>query len=374
MLDFGLDPRTTTSNIQSQLELVISNINNSGILQFTARLDDASLSNIQAQLESLGSAAQRTNSVAFSNFTGANVSTRNMSAATAEITRARIANMEAVNVEKVAEAQHRRNTAAINEQAAALRLANVANRQSTSSERQTQAAINKSITKYNQLSDYMQKYQEGLKRNPQLLAKGQALLKAYDKDGELYGQSTILQENRLRSYMQECKKAGIQVDSLGAKFKRLFTEHMDIAIAMAGIHMLQQSIRQLYQNVVELDSAVTNLQIASGYSRSQTKELVGQYNELATQIGATTVEVANAADGWMRQGYSVEESAELVKDSMILSKLGQIESTEATTALTSALKGYKLEVEDGISVVDKLTVIKCCVCLVTSIGHKLKCR
>lgn len=42
---------------------------------------------------------------------------------------------------------------------------------------------------------------------------------------------------------------------------------------------------------------------------------------------------------------------------MVLSKLGQIDSAEATVALTSAMKGYKLEVSDVMGVVDKLTAV-----------------
>ena len=102
---------------------------------------------------------------------------------------------------------------------------------------------------------------------------------------------------------------------------------------------------------------MTDLQIASGYSRTQTKELVSEYSSLAQQLGSTTTEVANAADGWMRQGYDVTQTNELVTDSMMLSKLGQMESADATTALTSALKGYKLEVSDGADVVSKLTAV-----------------
>lgn len=110
-------------------------------------------------------------------------------------------------------------------------------------------------------------------------------------------------------------------------------------------------------NGYPIRSTVTDLQIASGYSREQTKQLVSEYSSLAQQLGSTTTEVASAADGWMRQGYDVKETNELVTDSMMLSKLGQIDSAEATTALTSSLKGYKLEVADGISVVDKLTAV-----------------
>ena len=40
---------------------------------------------------------------------------------------------------------------------------------------------------------------------------------------------------------------------------------------------------------------------------------------------------------------------------MTLSKVGAIESSEATELLTSSLNGYKLEAKDAMSVVDKIS-------------------
>ncbi len=59
----------------------------------------------------------------------------------------------------------------------------------------------------------------------------------------------------------------------------------------------------------------------------------------------------------MRQGKSVAETNELVKDSVILSKIGQLEASEATKYLTSAMNGYKVATEDVIGVVDKLSAV-----------------
>ena len=123
------------------------------------------------------------------------------------------------------------------------------------------------------------------------------------------------------------------------------------------IGIATRALKQVYENVVNLDKAITDLQIASGYTREETAKLVRTYSDLAKQLGATTLEVAQSADTWLRQGYSVEEANELIKNSMMLSKLGQIESAEAATALTSAMKGYKMEVEDSAAIVDKFTAV-----------------
>lgn len=97
--------------------------------------------------------------------------------------------------------------------------------------------------------------------------------------------------------------------------------------------------------------------MATGGTYTEVSNLVKEYNELGKAIGATTKEMSSGADSWLRQGHSLSDTNILIKDSMILSKVAELESAEATQYLTSAMKGYKVEVEDVISIVDKLTAV-----------------
>lgn len=82
-----------------------------------------------------------------------------------------------------------------------------------------------------------------------------------------------------------------------------------------------------------------------------------QYNELGKSIGASTTEVAESADAWLRQGHTIEETNTLIRDSMILSKVSSLQSAEATEYLTTIMKNYGVAIEDVISIVDKLTSV-----------------
>ena len=160
--------------------------------------------------------------------------------------------------------------------------------------------------------------------------------------------------NRFRTAVAE---SGADVETWGQKFKKAFANQVRSALASLITVDLGAILKGVYDNVVALDDAVVNLQIASGKSRSETKALVKEYASLAKQLKATTAEVAASADTWLRQGYDAKEAQTLITNSMMLSKLGQIESEEAATALTSAMKGYKVAVEDSVNIVDKLTAV-----------------
>lgn len=145
--------------------------------------------------------------------------------------------------------------------------------------------------------------------------------------------------------------------TLRNRIKETFDSKLLQSFSYALVGLLTGALRKVYTNVVELDGAITDLQIATGKTRDETTKLVQSYADLAKQLGATMTEVAEGADTWLRQGYSVEETTQLISDSMKLSKLGQLEAAEASKALTSAMKGYKVEVEDALSIVDKFTAV-----------------
>ncbi len=137
----------------------------------------------------------------------------------------------------------------------------------------------------------------------------------------------------------------------------MILKYLSTAVVMAAIHALRRVLQQTYQNVIELDKALVNLQVSSGKSRSELKSLMMQYSEFAKSLGTTTIAVTQAADTWLRQGYDLSEVETLITDSIHLSVLGKIDSEEATKALTSTMKGYGIAVQDASTIVDKFTTV-----------------
>lgn len=149
----------------------------------------------------------------------------------------------------------------------------------------------------------------------------------------------------------------VETDTVGKKLRETFSSKIIQTFSYALIGFGVNALSQVYRNVVQLDSAITDLQIATGKTREETAALVRSYGELAQTLGATISEVSSGADTWLRQGYSVAETNQLITDSMMLAKLGQLDAAEASKALTSAMKGYGVAVEDAMGIVDKFTAV-----------------
>lgn len=226
--------------------------------------------------------------------------------------------------------------------------------------RSTNKKITKSITQdsgkflraYNQLYKYMDKYGDKLEKSG-LMGGFKGLQSALDS-GNITAKEFQETFNDLKL---DAIKAGVETtnvfDKLGSALKTNIKQKAVTAIAGFSV----QQLKEVYDNVVKLDSAVVNLSMVTGYNRDRTKELVASYSEMAQELGAVTSEVAAAADDWLRQGYSLEDTNELIKTSTVLSKIGLIDSAEATQYLTSAIKGYKVEINDAMSIADKLSAV-----------------
>lgn len=157
----------------------------------------------------------------------------------------------------------------------------------------------------------------------------------------------------LKAFRADMKMLGYEggnmLTYISEKMKTFITYLISSTITMNITSMLGKVVT----NVKELDKAMTDLRIVTGDTKEETKDLIQSYNAMAQSLGTTTTSVAAGATDWLRQGYDAAESAELLRQSMTLSIVGAMESEDATNALTAAMKGYQLSVEEASDVVDK---------------------
>jgi len=129
------------------------------------------------------------------------------------------------------------------------------------------------------------------------------------------------------------------------------------ALSIGIVYKALQQLQDGVQYIKDLDKEMRNVQIVAGYTDETIQGLAVQYNSLAKEMGATTLEVASGSLEWVRQGKTIEETQELLQSTLMLSKLGNVDAADATEYLTSILNGFKLEAKDSVGVVDKLVAI-----------------
>lgn len=164
---------------------------------------------------------------------------------------------------------------------------------------------------------------------------------------------------RLSSLEVEANRCGATTETLSQKLSRLFKEHFQTAVAMYGVAMVKQGLREVYNNVVEIDTSMTNLKKVTNETESAYSSFLSSASSQARELGAFISDVIDSTAEWSRLGYTLDESQELAKWSTVLSNIGDgIDSaSDAASYLVSILKGFRMEADEVEHVVNVLNSV-----------------
>ena len=174
---------------------------------------------------------------------------------------------------------------------------------------------------------------------------------APEKIGEL--------KKRYAELRAESKKLGLESKNLLDVFEKLFGQHLSTMITMAALHKMQEALRIVYQNVVEIDTAVTELRKVSDYTGKSLEEYMGRAAEQAQKLGVSISDYVNSTADWKRLGYSDEDAENLATYSTLLKNVGDnIDDVNTSSSyLISTLQGFGLLADQAEDVVNKIDAV-----------------
>ena len=185
----------------------------------------------------------------------------------------------------------------------------------------------------------------------------------------------------LRQLAEDAKKVTTQgeMDVINEKFKKLkstisaegltgktwFDDIKRATVQIAeftGIYGMLQNVMQdvpraMVQNVIKIDDAMTNLRMATSVSNDEAQKLMKTYSEMGKELKVLGTDIATSSTEWLKQGKSIQESEKLTRDSVILSKIGDLSSEDATKTITAAMKSYDLAESQVMGFIDQISSI-----------------
>lgn len=165
-------------------------------------------------------------------------------------------------------------------------------------------------------------------------------------------------ENEFSTLKSRISAEGLTGKSGLDEAKRAFKQIGQFAMTYGLIqNTVMQIPSQMISAVKDYDSAMTNMQMATGISNNQAQELMNTYSDMGKQLKVTGVDIATSATEWMKQGKTIEESNKLAQDSIVLSKIGDLSSDDATRTITAAMKSYDLNESQVMDFVDQISAI-----------------
>lgn len=164
---------------------------------------------------------------------------------------------------------------------------------------------------------------------------------------------------RLSSLEVEANRCGATTETLSQKLSRLFKEHFQTAVAMYGVAMVKHGLREVYNNVLELDTAVTELKKVSKMTGDEMNEYLDRTATNARELGANISDLVSSTADWKRLGYTDKDSEELARVSALMANVGdQIDNaTTASSYMISAMQGFGLVADDAERLLDCMNQI-----------------
>ena len=148
----------------------------------------------------------------------------------------------------------------------------------------------------------------------------------------------------------ETKALEKQSTTLGKAFKQF-------SIYAIAVRSARKALSEAVSTIKNLDKYLTEQAMVTGKTRAQTYELLKSYQDLASQTGATTREVAEISTQFIRQGKTTSEALKLTEAAISAAKVAGISATESVNYLTTALNGFQLSANDAMKVSDKFASI-----------------
>lgn len=148
---------------------------------------------------------------------------------------------------------------------------------------------------------------------------------------------------------QAAESAGLKGKSFGSTIKGAFQSISRYVGVSTLIYAAFNAIKNGIKDIVDLDTALVDLQKTTDANEAQLRNFYYTANETAKALGSTTKEVIQAAADWSRLGYSIKDAQTMAETSSIFASISPgMDISMATDGLVSAMKAFDIEAEDAL--------------------------
>lgn len=222
----------------------------------------------------------------------------------------------------------------------------------TSSLSSGQIMLNKLYESYNKFKN--------IKDYPDLVAKYNDILNSIlskrgsDNKIKLTAEEVKKLKTDINAFENACYEANVQVDTFGEAIEHKIGDRIKYLIGQFAIDFVVQGLRRVYDNVLQIDSAMTELKKVTDETGEAYDRFLTNAGKRAKELGASLVEVVNMTADYARLGYDVDEASNLADAAIIYRNVGDglKNADEATDHLISTMKAFGIEASNSMRIVD----------------------
>ncbi|MGX8701357.1 phage tail tape measure protein [Caproiciproducens sp.] len=155
----------------------------------------------------------------------------------------------------------------------------------------------------------------------------------------------------------EVKSLGIEGQSWFANLengvKRFLTAFSGVGVLTAAIAVG----RQMYHQIVDIDTAMTNLKKVSDESNSTYSQFLTNAATQAKNLGSSISDLVNSTADFARLGYGLPDANKLAQIATMYKNVGDVDIETSTKDIVSAMKAFDVQADHAQSIIDKFNEI-----------------
>ena len=136
-----------------------------------------------------------------------------------------------------------------------------------------------------------------------------------------------------------------------------FKQRMEYSIrqwmgAREIISQIKQGVREAYNDVKNLDAAMTNIAVVTDFSVSDLWGQINDYMAIAKQYGVTTQGVYEVTQLYYQQGLGTADVMAATTETLKMARIAGISYSDAADGMTVAIRAFNMDMTDAAHVTD----------------------
>ena len=150
-------------------------------------------------------------------------------------------------------------------------------------------------------------------------------------------------ENQWKRINSEIKATGISTTTFMTRLKTQFQKLSTYLTATTVINKTSQALRTMYNNVVEIDTAMTSLYRVTNLTTSQYESLYSNMTKTAKEYGSTLVSIIDSTSEWAKLGFDANTANDLAGVTTMYQNITDVDTATAVNDLVTAYKGFQTQ-------------------------------
>ena len=149
-----------------------------------------------------------------------------------------------------------------------------------------------------------------------------------------------------RGFKTEIEGAARSQQQLNNEFDQMKGQIAQFFSLVNVAQLVRRAFQDVYNTVKELDAVMTETAVVTDFSVGDMWDKLPEYTDQAKALGIATKELYAATTLYYQQGLDTNASMAAGIETMKMAKIAGMEASAATDAMTAALRGFNMEVNE----------------------------